>query len=710
MKQADPVESISLVQDSAFATLFGRFQLWAADGSEIVISNRRARALLAMLCLANNEPIDRDFLSKLLWAGRFEAHAKASLRQCLLDLGKLLAPCGPDILVATRSSVALRDRALRTDLDALEQAFARADHAAATDQLGAIGSKPILDQMDFGDAFNQWLARRRSDAGNRLRAAVESGLAALERSNDAAAQARLRSAWALRNPVVPAIAPGAEPVQAHKARIAVLPFQSVGALDGPDYFADGMVDELITAMGQVPQLIVAGRTSSFHYRSSDLTPAQIAAELGVLHLIEGSVQRQDERVRIHAHLISGETGVELWGGRFDGTLDDVFAFQEQVAQAITAAIGTALGIAMEPPQVRGMTHSKAAYDLYLQGQSLCARRFGEGVLDTAVALFEQALTLDPDFAECWAALAEAHQLVSVYTQCLDRNGQAALMAECAQRAIVLSPQLAYPYSLLGAFELTRFNFVGALDYAYQAYRLEPHNPAVAMRLGSYLIFIGRTRDAAPYVQAALNQDPADGRIWALFAGIQLCQGELEAANRSSQRMVELGMPSTLLALTSAALGNPDLAITQYMQTQQMMNSILLPPVGIGVQTPEAMDAYWQMAARAICGGSLEDRQAYWQVLEMLFAVLHDKADLAVSGPAVLTGNPELVFKTFGHRISSSNLIGLVPLWTDLEPIRQVWQHPDFIAFAQRIGMAAAWDKYGWPDLLPPPSNRPADHN
>jgi len=127
MMQADPVENMSLVQDSAFATLFGRFELRAADGAEIVISNRRARALLAMLCLANNEPIDRDFISKLLWAGRFEAHAKASLRQCLLELGKLLAPCGPGILVATRSSVALRARALPTDLDALEQAFARAD-------------------------------------------------------------------------------------------------------------------------------------------------------------------------------------------------------------------------------------------------------------------------------------------------------------------------------------------------------------------------------------------------------------------------------------------------------------------------------------------------------------------------------------------------------------------------------------------------------
>ena len=704
MKQADPVESIDRVQDSAFAALFGRFQLWAADGSEIGISNRRARALLAMLCLAENEPIDRDFLSKLLWAGRFEAHAKASLRQCLLELGKLLAPCGPDILVANRSSIALSPRAISTDLAALEQAFGQADYASATIQLAAIGTKPVLDQMDFGDAFKEWVARHASIAENRLKDAVENGLAALEQTSDQSAGSRLRSVWSQRKAAVQTNLRQTGPATLSKPQIAVLPFQSVGVLDEPDYFADGMVDELITAMGQVPQILVAGRTSSFHFRGSTLSSAQIAAELGVSYLVEGSVQRNGDQVRIHAHLVAGGTGFELWAERFDGTLDDVFAFQERVAQAITAAIGRALNIEMQAPQVRGMTRSKEAYELYLQGQALCARRFGEGVLDTAVTLFEQALALDEDFAECWVALAEAHQLVSVYTQSFDRNGEAARMAECAERAIALSPGLAYPYSLLGLYELTRFNFVGALDYAYQAYRLEPSNPAVTMRLASFLIFIGRTRDAAPLINAALDQDPADGRKYALLCGVQFCAGDLAAANGSGRRMVDLGMPSTLLAVTSAALGDRDLAIRQYLLTQQMMNSILLPPVGIGVQTPEAMDAYWQMAARAICGGSLEDRQAYWQVLEMLFAMLHDKADLAISGPAVLTGNPELVFKTFGHRISSSNLIGLVPLWADLEPIRQVWQHPDFISFAQRIGMAAAWDKYGWPDLLPPPDN------
>jgi TolB-like protein len=684
----------------ALASLFGRFQLRASDGSEIVLSNRRVRALLAMLCLAPDEPIERDYLSKLLWPGRFEAHAKASLRQCLLDLGKLL---GPGLVDVTRSRVGLHAAAIRTDLGELEAALRAGDHAGAAEQLALLGAAPLLDQMEFGDAFADWLSQHRAKVEQRLQTAVTECLAALERDGDTALHARLLSSWRQREPTGQGIAIAGRTDS--RTPIAILPFRPVGMSDEQLYFADGIADELITALGQVAQLRVAGRTSSFHFRGSQLALPEIAAALKVSHLIEGSVQRQGEAIRIHVHLIDGSTGFESWARRFDGTLDDVFALQEKVAQAVTAAIGAALGIAMLPPQLLGPTRSKAAYDLYLQGQSLCARRFGDGVLDTAIHLFEQALELDPDFAECWVALAEAHQLVSVYTQCLDRNAEAARMAECAHRAIALSPKLGYAYSLLGVYELTRFNFVAALDYGYQAYRLDPNDPAVAMRLAYFLIFIGRTRDAAPYIRAALDQDPVDGRKHALVWGVQFGMGDLEAASSSAQRMVDLGMMSTCLAITSAAQGKHDLAIEQYQLTKQKVNDIILPPVGIGIQTPEAMDAYWLVAAKGICSGREEDRQTYFQVLEMLYGVLHDKSDFAISGPAIVTGNAELVFKTFGHCISPSNLMALVPLWTKVDPICRVWQHPEFIPFAQRIGMAAAWDKYGWPDLLPPPCNR-----
>ena len=708
MKPVEPGDVSAQVRQFARASLFGRFQFRAADGSEIVISNSRARALLAMLCLAKGEAIDRDFLSKVLWHGRFEAHAKASLRQCLLELRKLLGYCGNDILDVSRTSVSFRPGSIVTDLDAFEDALKNANYTAAIAQLTAIGTKPILDQMDFGNAFNHWLARYSADAEKRLRDAVEGGLATLQQAGDHSVGVQLLSIWSLRNPAALAFFAPSRPLA--KTRIAVLPFQSVGASKGWDYFADGIVDELITAMGQVPQLLVAGRTSSFHFRGSTSPPAQIAAELGVLHLIEGSVQRQGDRVRIHTHLISGETGFELWGARFDGTLGDLFTSQEQVAQAITAAIGTALGIAMRPPQVPGMTHSHEAYDLYLQGRALSFKLFGNGVLDTAVALLEQAVAIDPLFAEAWLLLGEVHQLIGIYTACLDRPAESARMAASVARALEIKPDLGQAHVLLGLHELTVGNFVGALDLAFKGYHLEPTNPAVAMRLGSYLLFCGRTTEGLRYIEEAIAQDPIDGRKYMLRCSGHLNSGDVAKAIADGQRAVDLGFPSMWLALATRAAGQHELAVEQYQLTRLLVNKTIFPPAGITPMTPEVMDAYWLVAARGVCSGRAEEREAYCRTLDYLHQTMHDNGDAAIALPAVFMGYADMFFKTIGQAVSLGNMGCLTSLWADIEPIRQIWQHPEFIAFAERIGMAAAWDKYGWPDLLPPPSNRSAAHN
>lgn len=683
-------------------TLFGEFALAGPDGRAVALPNRRARALLAILALAPGQSLARETITGLLWPGRFEAQARASLRQCLLELGKILDTHGCTILSVARDAVALNPVCVTSDLAELDLALAVGDVELVRCILGGIGAKRLLGPMQFGDEFARWLNARRAEVDARIGASIGEAVDRLQRAGNAPTATRLAQAWAVRGAQGQRPEPGAGD---DRIRIAVMPFQALGVPEGQDYFADGIVDELITTLGQVQQMRVAGRASAFHFRGSTLAPAAIAQTLGVEHLVEGSVQRQGERVRIFVRLIDGANGFERWGERYDGTLDAIFQLQENVAQAVTRAIAAALNIAIPAPEVRSMTHSKEAYDLYLQGQSLCAKRFGEGVLDTAVTLFKRALALDPEFAECWVALAEAHQLVSVYTQCPDRNGEAAKMAECAHRAIALAPGLAYAYSLLGVYELTRFNFTGGLDYGYQAYRLDPNDPAVQMRLAYFLIFIGRTRDAVPYIKAAVDQDPVDGRKYALLWCVQFCMGELEAATISAQRMVDLGMPSIHQGLNSAVQGQHDRAIEQYLQTQSMVNDMILPPVGIGIQTPEAMDAYWMLAAKGICGGKEEYREQYGQVLEMLFAVLHDKSDIAISGPAVMIGNVDLVFRTYGLSITPSNLMGLVPLWTEVEPMCRIWQDPEFIPFAQRIGMAAAWDKYGWPDLLPVPTNR-----
>ncbi|NJS14557.1 MAG: hypothetical protein HC788_08070 [Sphingopyxis sp.] len=145
----------------------------------------------------------------------------------------LLAPLGDDILAVTRTSIALRPAAILTDIDALENALASGDDDAAIGQLAIMGTKPILDQLDQGEGFNQWLAQRRENADERLRRAIEQRLAALDQAGDGAAHTRLQTAWLARAPGSIPIANPAVPSE--KTRIAVLPFRSMGAKDGQDY-------------------------------------------------------------------------------------------------------------------------------------------------------------------------------------------------------------------------------------------------------------------------------------------------------------------------------------------------------------------------------------------------------------------------------------------------------------------------------------------
>jgi TolB-like protein/Flp pilus assembly protein TadD len=683
-------------------TLFGDFEVHAPDGSPIPIANRRARAILAMISVDPERPIARETLMKLLWPGRFEAQARASLRQCLLELGKLLEASGCAILSVSRDRVGLLPDSIQTDLGDLDHALTVGDVELANSVLHAISVKPLLDQMHISDGFDAWVKSAREECDGRISAKIADAVAVLQRAGNKATAAKLNEAWSIRErPKGTATAP----VIQERTRIAVLPFHAIGAGDGSDYFADGIVDELISTLGQVPQLLIAGRTSSFHFRDSKLPPPEIASALGVSHLIEGSVQRQGERVRIHIRLIDGENGFELSGQRFDGTLDDVFALQETVAQAVTAAIGTALGVAMQPPLVHGLTHSHEAYDLYLQSKALSYNMFGNGALDSAVKLLDMAVALDPDFAEAWLLKGEVHQLIAIYTACLDRPAQSAQMAESVERALAINPNLGQAYSLLGFHQMVNNDFVGGLDLAFKGYQLEPNNPQVAMRLGSYLIFCGLTENGMRYVEEALAQDPVDGRKYLLRGCGHFNRGNIDAAVTDLQRSVDLGFPSIPLAVVTAAKGQHALAVELYMQTRLLMNKSIFPPAGTTPMTPEVMDAYWLVAAKGVCSGVSEDRETYCRTLDFVHMTMYDKGDMSIAAPAVFMGYIDMLFKTLGEKISPPNITALMYIWADVDPIRQIWQHEEFIPFAQRIGMAAAWDKYGWPDLLPVPSNR-----
>ena len=683
-------------------SLFGTFKLCDIHGSEIVITNRRARTILAMLCLVPDEPIDRELISKLLWPGRFPAQARASLRQCLLNLGKLLDASGTDILDVSRTQVRLNQETIYTDLMSLEEALEKSEFISASEHLTRMGSKPLLDDMQFGEAFQDWLNDKRRIIELRLQNTVSASLSDLENGKSLEDHAQLLTAWQLR-------APESSIKNRSKdetVRLAVLPFRSLVKPDDQGFLADGIVDELITTLGQVPQLRVAGRSSSFRFKNANSPVSEIAKRLNVSHLLEGTVHRHEDQLRISVSLIDAASGFEVWSDSYDGSVDDVFAAREDVARALANGLIGSLNLAAHDLRPRTLTKNREAYGLYLQGRALTLRAVGDGVLDTAKNLLTRALEIDRNFAECWTALAETYLYTAVFTPSLERAALAERMADAARKAISLNPRSGHARAMLGVYEFINGNPTTALDLAFEAYRMEPTNVDVIVRLGSFLMYIGRTREAMPYIQAAVDSDPVHGRTYIALCAAHLSLGEYDQAITTGQRMMDLGIPGLWLAVIQAARGLHEDAVETYRGVRVHLGTTIMRPPGMAPMDDAARDAYFDMAAKGVCSGKKEDRALYCQVLEGLHATMADPYDPSIAYPAIWMGHSKLAMKIYREQMTLANMFGLMTLWSDSDPIRQTRLHPDFMSFAKDIGLVAAWEKYGWPDLLPDPKTVP----
>lgn len=683
-----------LIEDLEFqlhVSLFGSFQVATPSETPIDISNRRARTILAMLSINPGQSLSRDLVSKLIWAGRFKPQARASLRQCLHDLKREFQGSGWEILEISNTQLAVKSHLIHTDLQSLETALKERDDVLATQLLLELSGKPLLANFDLGDDLTQWLAIQRGQIENRLRISTQRLLSALRASGLDERHEALEQAWH-----------GWSGISRLRQRrgLAILPFKQIDEVGGDLFLADAAVEELSSRLGGLNGLALAGQTSVEAVAGSSLTLPEMAEKLGVTHFIEGAVHRSTGSVKLSIRLIEGASGKQIW---FDQIVESETYFFDQrklIGENAIAGLSHAMGLERNSRPVRTMTRSREAYALYLQGRTLTQRVTLEGGLLKAVELLEQALEIDSEFAECWTALGEAFIHVAVYTPCLERVALSEKAASCARRALDLDPNQGYAYAILSIHEWTCFNPAGALEYALEAYRLEPHNADVTLRLGSSLLYLGRTREALPYIEAAIEQDPVYGRNYVMLCVAHLNVGDLEAAMRAGQRMADLGIPGFYLGVAQAAAGNHETAVKTYFETRRYVGTLIMSPPGAAEISDEARDFYLKTAAEGICSGNEEARQTYCKLIDMLHQTLLDPYDQTVAWPAVWMGHSDLVMKVYREQIHPANMPGLMSLWTDIDPIGRTLQHPDFMAFAEDIGMVEAWEKYGWPDLIP----------
>jgi len=295
--------------------------------------------------------------------------------------------------------------------------------------------------------------------------------------------------------------------------LAVFPFADMSPEGDQAYFSDGITEELLNVLAKVRELKVAARTSAFAFKGEDLTAQQLGDTLQVIYLVEGSVRKAGERIRITAQLIDTHDGSHLWSEQYDRTLDDVFAIQTEIAEAIAAELRVPLGLD-DPDDLVTPTADLEAYDLYLAGRARMRER-GDGVAE-AIRLYEAAIARDSSWASAWAGLAESRATLPWYLPgpYADRPWAENLDAaeQAARRALALDPVNATAWVALGNVHRERWDWQEAEDAYGRALALDPDNAEAHQQYAEYLANVGRLDEALEAARRALQLDRAPIRL------------------------------------------------------------------------------------------------------------------------------------------------------------------------------------------------------
>ena len=303
-----------------------------------------------------------------------------------------------------------------------------------------------------------------------------------------------------------------------KPSIAVLPFQNMSGDPEQDYFADGIVEDIITALSRFQNLFVIARNSSFTYRGRAVDVKQVSRELGVRYVLEGSVRKATNRVRITGQLIDATTGAHLWADRFDGTLEDIFDLQDQVTASVIGAIAPQLEHAEIERAKRKPTDSLDAYDYFLRGMASYYGRTREAI-NEALPLFYKAIELDTNFASAYGMAAWCYAWRKINGWMTDRVQEIAETARLARRAAELGPDDAVALSR-GAQALGYV--VGDLDaaatFAERALVLNPNLAGAWYASGWVRVFLGESDVAIKHFAHAMRLSPLDPHSIGFQAG------------------------------------------------------------------------------------------------------------------------------------------------------------------------------------------------
>jgi TolB-like protein/class 3 adenylate cyclase len=350
-----------------------------------------------------------------------------------------------------------------------------------------------------------------------------------------------------------------------KPSIAVLPFDNLSGDPEQEYFSDGMTDELISDLAKISTILVISRNSTFTYKGKQVKIPQIAKELNVRYVLEGSVQKSGDQVRIRAQLIDGKTDHHLWSESYDGVLADIFALQDKITGKIVSALAVKLSPSERERVADKGTDNVMAYEAFLKGKDHFIKHTPKDLLK-AIEYYKEAIKFDPNFSRAYAEIGVTYQIGSNQGWSRKMGMDPAKIRLWARHYLELAMKNPSPeaYSLAAAKELHRRNFQESVAFAEKAYSYAPNSSERLVRLGWILAFTERTRESIELLNKSLRLDPLDTRIHSpmsfIFLGVNhFSMGNLEEAVTYFERALSLNPNltnfSSFLAASHALLGH-----------------------------------------------------------------------------------------------------------------------------------------------------------
>jgi len=614
------------------------------DGNALTFPTRHSALLLACLAMAPDMRLTRGRICELLWVDRAEDQARASLRQTLYRLKSVFGDPEPALFYSNRSHVWLSEQTVWCDVAAFKQAL-DGDENGLAEAFALYNGELIENHGAAGEAFEAWLSderlniRKRAKQGffrlaghqneNQCFADLEvtaRKLVAID-SVDEAARRLLMTACAFqdqRNAALKAYKElctllhdefGAEPEPETEALsaairdgsllsskksaadssirqelrpgfsdlpyIAVLPFDNLSDEPDQEYFSNAVTEDLITGLSRVRELYVIARNSTFSYRGRAVQIKQVGEELGARYVVEGSVRRVGDRVRVTAQLIDAEHDRHIWAERYDREVGDIFALQDEITRNIVGTIEPELRDAESERSRQRSPAVLSAWDCHHRATWQCYKMTKENFTE-GIRLLRRAVELDPMFGHAFGTLASALFGWVMLGYADNPKASIAEAVEAGRRAVALDSKNAHTYFGLGRAYTLCGDLEGAVTHFELALEINPSYALAYHGLTTAFIFLGRHEEAIAHVDAALRLSPRDTLKWAFlqskahaFYQLRWYQEAAETALSSTHFPGAESWCWAFLGASLAQLGRFDEANAAIVQARNMNQKVSL---------------------------------------------------------------------------------------------------------------------------------------